>query len=119
MALVVFVIFCGRVTTAHESVESAATDAARTASIGRNPVTAKNDAAQAAASSLAGQGLHCRHINVDVNTTGFTKPAGQPATVTATVSCTLDLSDLAVPGIPGTRTISATVSSPIDTWRQP
>ena len=30
----------------------------------------------------------------------------------------LDLSDLSVPGVPGSRLIKATTTSPIDTWRE-
>ena len=38
--------------------------------------------------------------------------------VAATVECRLDLADLSVPGIPGSRLIEATISSPLDTWRE-
>ena len=40
------------------------------------------------------------------------------ASVTATVTCVVNLSDVAVPGLPGTRTITATMSSPLDTYRE-
>jgi hypothetical protein len=38
--------------------------------------------------------------------------------VNVTVSCRLDLSDLAIPGVPGSRVMRATMSSPLDTWRE-
>ena len=42
---------------------------------------------------------------------------GQAATVTATISCTARLSDIALPGLPGAKTLTASFTSPIDTYR--
>ena len=52
------------------------------------------------------------------DTTGFARPVGTPATITATVSCLVRLSDLAMPGLGGSRTVTATASSPLDTYRE-
>jgi hypothetical protein len=60
----------------------------------------------------------CTSQRVAANTSGFAAPVGTPATVTATVTCIADLSDLSIPGLPGSRTITATMSSPIDTYRE-
>lgn len=120
-AFVLFVglIICGgRVATTHESLQSAAAAAARSASIARDPHTATSDARQAALASIDSQGLSCHGVQVQVDTSDLTKRAGQPGSVRVTVSCRLDLSDLSVPGIPGSRLLSATMTSPIDTWRQ-
>lgn len=112
------IIFGGRTATAHQAVESAAADAARSASILRAESQAKSAAEQAARANLTSQGLNCVRIDVDVDTHEFDRAVGEPALVEVTVACLLDLSDLAVPGVPGTRTISATMTSPIDTWRE-
>lgn len=112
------IIFAGRTATTHEAVESAAADAARSASIARTSLDAEQQAEQAAQTSLANQQIDCLTINVDVNTNGFSTPVGQPASVTVTVECRMNLSDLSVPGVPGSRLIAATMSSPLDTWRQ-
>lgn len=61
----------------------------------------------------ANQGLHCAGHQVTVDTGGFGLPVGTPATV----SCTVPLADLGVPGLPGERTITATAHSPLDTYR--
>ena len=68
-------------------------------------------------------GLRCvvETVNVDTgeqNGTGFAIQAGTAATVSATVSCTVPLSDLALPGLPGSHTITATFDSPLDVYRQ-
>ncbi len=109
-------IFAGRVAIAQQSVDSAAADAARSASISRTQDAAGGAARTAASSSLANQGLRCLTTGTSVDTSGFASPVGTPAFVTATVTCTVNLSDLGAP-IPGTRTVTGTVRSPLDTYR--
>jgi Flp pilus assembly protein TadG len=111
-------IFGGRTATTHEALQSAAADAARSASLARNAEVARVDAREAATSSIANQKIGCAAIDVDVDTSDFNKQPGVPGSVNVTVSCRLDLSDLAVPGVPGSRVMRATMSSPIDTWRE-
>ena len=93
-------------------------DAARSASIARTSTEAKKDAKDAAQASLANQQIHCLSVNVSVDTADFSKPVGESGSVAVTVECLLDLSDLSVPGVPGSRVIKATISSPLDTWRE-
>lgn len=112
------IMFGGRTATTHEALESAAAEAARSASIARDPASAATDARQAAVTSISNQQVHCTDINVDVDTTDFNKAPGQTGTVRVRLSCRLELSDLAVPGVPGSRVLSATMTSPIDTWRE-
>lgn len=116
--LVGLIIFGGRTATAHSAVESAAADAARSASIARTASEAESDARTAAQASLANQDIHCLNLAVTVDVSDFTKPAGQAGSVAATVECLLDLADLSVPAVPGSRLIKATVNSPLDTWRE-
>ena len=120
---VVFLLFlglaiaAGRITIAHMAVQAAARDAARQASIARTPAQAQTAARASAQTALRSDGLNCAPV-VAVNTAGFSVPVGQPAQVSATVTCTVRLSDLtAVPGMPGARTITATVVSALDPYR--
>ncbi len=112
------IIFGGRTATTHQSVETAAADAARTASIERTARSARSKATSAATTSLSNQGVHCLDVDVTVDASQFSRAVGEMATVSVTVQCRLDLSDLSVPGVPGSRLIKATQSSPIDTWRE-
>lgn len=112
------IIFGGRVATAHGAVESAAADAARSASIARDANVARAEAEAAARSSLANQNIACTRIGVDVGTRDFARAVGQPGQVDVTVTCRLDLSDLAVPGVPGAKVIRARISSPLDAWTE-
>jgi Flp pilus assembly protein TadG len=112
------IIFGGRTTVAHQAVESAAVDAARSASLARTRTTAETAATTAAASSLANQDVACVRVTVQVDADAFTVAVGQNAAVHVTVGCLLDLEDLAVPGVPGRRSVEARASSSLDTWRE-
>ena len=112
------IVFGGRTATTQSALESAAADAARNASIARTSGDARFLAEGGATASLANQGIDCLSVRVAVDVSEFRKPVGQPASVTATIECRLDLSDLSVPGVPGSRWLSATSTSPLDTWRE-
>lgn len=113
------IIFGGRTASTHQALQSAAADGARTASLARDAHTARAQAREAAVASIANQDIGCSGVTVSVDTEDFAKQPGVPGTVNVTVSCHLNLSDLAVPGVPGSRVMHATMSSPLDTWRQP
>jgi len=116
--LVGLIIFGGRTASAHQALQSAAADAARSASLARDAQTARTDAREAAMASITNQQIGCSSVDVTVDTSDFAKQPGVPGSVEVTISCRLDLSDLAIPGVPGARVLSATMSSPIDTWRE-
>lgn len=114
--LIGFVIAAGRTTIAKGSVAAAARDAARQASIALNASAAQQVAESSAQAALRGDGLHCTPT-VTLNLAGFNVPVGRPARVSATVTCTVPLSDLLVPGVPGSRTLRSTFTSPLDPYR--
>ena len=118
LLIVALLTVAGRVNSANAAVEQAAVDAARTASIARNSGAAQEAAVRTAQATLSGQDLQCTTTTVRVDTAAFAAPPGQPATVTATVTCPVRLSDLAVPGLPGTRTVTHTAVSSLDTFRE-
>ena len=118
MLFVGLIIAAGRFTIAQHSVESAANAAARAASISRTQEQAQGAASSSAATTLNNQGLRCSSKSVSVDTTGFAAPVGTPARVTATVTCQVQVADLAVPGLPGTLSVEATMASAIDTYRE-
>ncbi len=117
MLFVGLIIFAGRVAIAHQAVAAAATEAARSAAIARSSSAAISDGSAAGAASLANQQLHCTSSSISVDPQGFNVPVGTPAQVKATVQCSVDLSDLALPGVPGTLTITETMTIPLYTYR--
>ncbi|MEZ0092477.1 TadE/TadG family type IV pilus assembly protein [Streptacidiphilus sp. EB129] len=116
--ILLLVIAAGRIYLSGSTVDDAARDAARAASLQRNATTAQATALQVATSALAAQGIHCSSTSVDVPVDGFNAPLGQPATVTVTVKCQVNLADVAFPGLPGTKIMTGTFTSAIDPYRQ-
>jgi Flp pilus assembly protein TadG len=117
LLFVALIVGAGRVAIAHQAVEAAAAEAARSASIERTRTAAARAAGDAAAATLANQQLQCLSTVIDVDTSGFALPVGTPASVRATVTCVVNLGDVSVPGLSGSMTITETVSSPLDTYR--
>lgn len=117
LLFIALIIAGGRLAIAKQAVESAAAEAARSASIARTQGEAQASAISGATGSLANQDLQCVTQTVSVNTSGFTVPVGTAASISATVTCVVDLSDVTVPGLPGNSTITATMTSPLDTYR--
>jgi len=111
--LLLFVVLCGRLVSAQLDLDAAAHGAARAASIARTPAAAEAAARRTALDTLAARGVTCRQPQVTVDTGGL-RPGG---VVTVTVACTVPLADLTLLGVPGSRTASATATSPMDRWR--
>jgi Flp pilus assembly protein TadG len=109
-------IAAGRIAIAGAAVEAAARDAARQASIARTPEQARAAAQTSATTALQQEGLRCTPT-VQLDVSGFTRPVGTPAAVQATVSCTVALADVALPILPGSKTLNSSFSSPLDLFR--
>lgn len=117
LLLLALVVLAGRVQVASGAVEHAAATAARDASMARTVDAARTAALTAADRELAAQDIDCATTSVILDVAGFAVPVGQPAAVTATITCVVSLSDLAVPGVPGERALTSTATSAIDRFR--
>jgi Flp pilus assembly protein TadG len=107
----------GRLWFARTTVNEAAQTAARAASLERSADAATTAGRDAGAQSLATAGLRCRTTSVSINTAAFGLPAGTPSTVTSTISCVVDFSDVVLPGWPGSTELTARGSAALDTYR--
>lgn len=113
VALLLLVVFAGRTAEADGNVTRAASEAARAASLRQSPADARDDAERVATQNLEAAGTRCRDLEVEVDLDDFV-PGG---TVTVQVRCTVALSDVALLGVPGSRTYAATGVEVIDTFR--
>jgi Flp pilus assembly protein TadG len=118
LLMIALIVTFGVLAQAHQKVEHAANEAARTASIARTAFAAAPDAQAAARNDLTARGLTCSALNVDTDLSGFRTRPGVTASVSATVTCVVSLDALGFPQIMGSRTITATAVSPIDTYRE-
>ncbi|MFI5987007.1 TadE/TadG family type IV pilus assembly protein [Streptomyces sp. NPDC051555] len=116
--VLLLVVALGRIGSAHNAVDTAARNAARAASLERTGGSASGAGQQMAHSVLSQQGLQCTATSVSVSTDGFSAPIGTPASTTATVTCTVRLSDIGLPGLPGAKTMTSSFTSSIDSYRQ-
>jgi Flp pilus assembly protein TadG len=113
MLLLLLIVAAGRLVDARLQVDSAAMQAARAASLARDPAAASADADATAQAALASEHITCSPLAVSPDTADFI-PGGQ---VSVQVSCTVSLSGLSLLHVPGAETLTSQFTSPIDTWR--
>ncbi len=107
--LAMFVIFCGRATSAVIDVQAAAAASARAAAHATTPAAAVTAATDTLTANTTATGWACA-ASTD---TSNHRRGGH---VTVTVVCTVPLADLGLP-IGATRTVTASATEPIDTFR--
>jgi Flp pilus assembly protein TadG len=112
MLLVFVAVVVHRGVDARLRLDDAAHQAARAASLQRTPAAANTAAQATATSALAHAGLVCRNGAVTTSTS-----ASPGSTVVVSVNCTVDFGQALILGVPGSRTLSATASEVIDTYR--
>lgn len=117
-AIILFLVAAGRIALAGNAADAAAIAAAREASLSRSTEIAQVQANAAAQRSMSQSGYACTTLTVLVDDSGLNVPLGQVGTVSGTITCTLNLSDVALPGLPGTMTIERTATSPVDAYRE-
>ena len=113
LLVVVLMIGLGRIDSAQGDVESAARAAVQAAVVQSDPADAQAQATAAVTSTQAGAGLTCPSPQVTTDTQNFV-PGGS---VSVTVTCVTSLAGVTVPGLPGSKTLSATSTAHIDLFR--
>lgn len=110
--LMLFVVFAGRVGQADQDVRHAASEAARAVSLLRagNPTAVARGVVRG---NLTASGVACSGLTVDVDDAGL----APGATVTVTVGCQVDLTGVATLGLPRARTLTASSTQVVDTYR--
>ncbi|HEV3281019.1 MAG TPA: TadE/TadG family type IV pilus assembly protein [Acidimicrobiales bacterium] len=103
----------GRVSESRQQVSQAARAGAEAAAIAADPSGAVSVATSDAATEVVGGGHVCTNRRIETDTSRF-YPGGF---VTVTVICQVALSDLSIPGLPGTVSIRASSTAPIDPYR--
>jgi Flp pilus assembly protein TadG len=107
----------GRLWFARTTVNEAAQTAARAASLARSATTATAAGRDAGSHSLGTAGLRCSSTSISISTAAFAVPVGTPSTVTSTILCLVDFSDVFLPGWPGSIQLAGHGSAALDTYR--
>jgi len=113
MIVVLASLIFGRVTEARQQVVEAARAGAEAAAVLPTVGTAQWVGAINAVIDLIGRTHTCAHPDITIDTSHFV-PGGW---VTAHVSCLVLLSDIGFPGLPGSTTVSASATAPLDPYR--
>lgn len=114
MMLVGLAVYAGRTATTQQDIISASRDAARAAAARQYPGPAATDGRTAAETTLRSRGVSCRGLIIEVDTTRLV-PGGS---VTATVRCNVELSDVTgLLGLPGSTELAATSTAVVDRYR--
>lgn len=111
--LLLLVVFAGRVSQAEAAVQRAASEASRAASLEFDAAAATEAAQSTVAANLASSQVVCSNLETDIDVTDLV-PGGR---VSVTVRCEAPMSDLALLGVPGQRTMSATSIEIVDRYR--
>jgi Flp pilus assembly protein TadG len=111
--ILLFVVALGRLAGARIDVDGAAAQAARAASIARDPATAAAMAQQTATAALGSDNVTCAQLSVSTDTAQF-QPGGF---VAVTVTCTVSLSDLTGLRLPASESISSRFVEVVDAYR--
>ncbi len=117
LLMLALVVAAGRVWLARTSVEAAADVGARAASLARSATEATAAGESAAFQSMETAALRCDERSARVSVRSFSIPVGTPASLTATVGCSVPLKELGLPGAPGAIHLSATSEAALDTYR--
>jgi Flp pilus assembly protein TadG len=113
LLVIVLMVALGRVDSAQGDVESAARAGVQAAVVQADASAAQTQASSAVTSTLAGAGLTCPSPQITTNTSNFV--AG--GSVSVTVTCATSLADVSVPGVPGSKTLTATSVAHLDQFR--
>lgn len=111
IAFVALLVGMGQLFHAKGEVTDAARNGAQAAVVAATSSMAVAQGQAAARATLSP--IPCRALDVTVDTSRFA-PGGA---VAVKVSCTVNLSDAAIIGIPGSVTVTSTVSAPMESYR--
>jgi hypothetical protein len=113
MIVVLATLVFGRVVEARQQVVEAARAGAEAAAVLPTVGTAQWVGSIDAVIDLIGRTHTCAHVDITMDTSHFV-PGGY---VIAHVACLVLLSDIGFPGLPGSTTVSASATAPIDPYR--
>ena len=119
-ALLLFVVFCGRVAWTRNTVARSARDAVRAASIAITRDEAATALEATLVENLGSNASRCTHFPVDYGAIGTdTGDAGDwdSGVIELRLTCNIPTSDLGLLGLTGTKTFTAVAIEPVDTWR--
>lgn len=115
VVIAALVVASARLWVARAAVEESAHRAARAATVAGEAGPSLARARETALVNMSDGDCQNPHVSLDAS--ALHQPPGVPGAVHATVSCTVAWSDLLLPGLPGSVTVTSQASSVVDTYR--
>jgi Flp pilus assembly protein TadG len=112
LLVALLMIFFGRIESAQGDVEAAARAGVEAAVVQSSAPLAQSSATAAVTATLSSEHMACPTPEVTTDVSNFYSGGS----VSVAVTCVARLSDVAAPGLPGARTLSATSTAPIDPY---
>jgi len=116
LVFLALIVAIGRTAAVREDLHSSVVAGARIASLQTSSAAGEVEARAAIENHLREEGVACVSIDISINSYALDLPPGQSGEVSATITCTVPLADLSVPGLPGQIHLSETFSTPIDPY---
>lgn len=113
VAFLLFLVGLGRMALSESQLTDAVRAAAQAGVVADSPAAAQAAAQAAAMDTLTSDNITCASPDVAVDVSDFV-PGGH---LGVRLTCTVSLSDVALPGVPGSRTLSASLVAPVETYR--
>jgi Flp pilus assembly protein TadG len=113
LVVVLATLVFGRLSEARQQVVEASRAGAEAAAVLPTVGTAQWVGSINSVINLIGRTHTCAHVTIVIDTAHFV-PGGY---VTARVNCVVRLSDIGFPGIPGSTTVTASATAPLDPYR--
>lgn len=114
--LVGLIVVLAQIVLARQELQALASSAARAAALERSPSNAERVAIDVVHHGVGEHGPGCSDLHVSVLGGAVTTP-GEEGSVSVRLRCTVPLSDVSLPMLPGAVTITAERDSPVDRYR--
>lgn len=115
--IVGLIVVLAGIVLARQELHAVASAAARAAALERTPAAGERAARELIARSLPGEGISCAEPRVTVGAEALAAPLGAEGNVEVRVRCTLSLSAVSLPMMPGSIELDTTAESPVDRYR--
>ena len=116
LLFLVLILAIGRIAMVKADLHASVVNAARVASMETCSWCADTAARTAITTTLVADKVPCLDPDIVINAAALDQPPGQPGSVSASITCVVQLSDLGVPGMPGQIRITSSFATSIDPY---
>jgi hypothetical protein len=106
----------GRTALIRDDLQAAAVSSSRGVSLQSTAQKGEQVGRQVVHEHLLSTHYSCQRLIIEIDATALNLPAGRHGEVSVTLTCSVPLGDLGVPGLPGFVTLKESFTTPIDPY---